>query len=53
MGDAMGIKAPVEEEDDKKTSQAMQLGSEQEAKDEGAGGAGVDYKQSSKYAHVP
>jgi hypothetical protein len=56
MGDAMGIKAPVEEDDEKKTQQAMQLGKEQVASGTGEGGRGhgsddegdVDYRKSSK-----
>ena len=58
MGDAMGIKKP-EEEEDEKAAQAIQLGKEKEeaAAAEGKGeedeGAGVDYRQSSKYDTVP
>jgi hypothetical protein len=64
MGDAMGIKAPVEEDDEKKTQQAMQLGKGQAGAGSGAGDGGgegqggndhgsddegaVDYRKSSK-----
>lgn len=66
MGDAMGIKAPVEEEDEKKTQQAMQLGKAgagsgagdgaTEAEDRKGHGSddegAVDYRKSSKYVLV-